>query len=168
MISIAHGGKIINHVGLTVSLIIKAREMPSEKPILHRDKSSIVWNYVWNYCAGVIMLSCILRSIEPEISIAVNQCAFFFNNTRLVHKRAIRGIANYLTITSTYVNLPDRNWQLTTWSIVYIPIYKRLLVLRRCQLFWWMGSGRCWQCIKLHVLYGVCNIVRGISSIMMQ
>ena len=40
--------KIINHVGLTVSASLKCREIPTRKPLLHKDESSIGRNSVWN------------------------------------------------------------------------------------------------------------------------
>ena len=52
---------------------------------------------------------------------AVHQCGHFCNNPGLVHEHTIRPIAKYLTSTSTYVDLPDENWRLTTRGIVYRP-----------------------------------------------
>ena len=46
---------------------------------------------------------------RPEISMAVHQCATFFNNPLLVHKHAVRRIAKNFAINSTYVYLPDEN-----------------------------------------------------------
>ena len=60
-------------------------------------------------------------STRPKIEIAVHQCASFCNNTRLVHKRAVRRISNYLTSTSNYVNLLEGNRWLTTHSVFYSP-----------------------------------------------
>ena len=55
----------------------------------------------------------------------VHQCAHFCNNPRLVHEHAVRRITNYLLSTSTYLDLPDVNQQLTTCVIVYRSnIYK--------------------------------------------
>ena len=51
----------------------------------------------------------------------IQQCASFFNNTRLVHERAVRQIAKHLTSMSTYVDLRDRKQWLTTSIIVYKP-----------------------------------------------
>ena len=34
---------------------------------------------------------------------------------------AVRLIAKYLTSTSTYADLPDRNWLLTTCGVIYKP-----------------------------------------------
>ena len=52
---------------------------------------------------------------------AAHQCAQFCNNLHLVHERAIRRIANYLASKYTYVDLPDENWWLSTYSVVYSP-----------------------------------------------
>ena len=38
-----------------------------------------------------------------------------------MYKHAIRKIEKYLAITSTYKNLLDVNWQLTTRGVVYKP-----------------------------------------------
>ena len=45
----------------------------------------------------------------------------FCNNPCLVHECAVRRITKYLTITSTYVDLPDRNRRLTTRGVSYRP-----------------------------------------------
>ena len=45
----------------------------------------------------------------------------FFNNTRLLHERAVRRIEKHLTSTSTYVDLRDRKQRLNTSIIVYKP-----------------------------------------------
>ena len=50
----------------------------------------------------------------------------FCNIPRLVHKRSVRRISKYLAITSTYVDLPDINRQLTPYGFRYktnIEIY---------------------------------------------
>ena len=67
------------------------------------------------------MLSYIQGSTQPEISMAVHQCACFCNNPRLLHKRAVRLIDKYLASMSTYVDLPYGNIRLTTCVIVYNP-----------------------------------------------
>ena len=56
---------------------------------------------------------------------AVHQCACFCNNLRLVHERAIRKISKYLASTSTYVDLPDGNFWLSAWGVVYKPYIER-------------------------------------------
>ena len=57
----------------------------------------------------------------------VHQCANFFNNPRLVHKRATRHISNYLVITSTHVELPDGNRQVFTHGVVYNPYKEKFI-----------------------------------------
>ena len=49
----------------------------------------------------------------------VHQCARVFNNPRLVNELSAISIANYLASTSTYVDLIDRNRQLTTSGVFY-------------------------------------------------
>ena len=52
---------------------------------------------------------------------SVHQCAHFYNNPHLVHERSFRLIAKYLVSTSTYVDLQDKNLQVTTHGAVYRP-----------------------------------------------
>ena len=49
--------KNFNHVGLTVSFRLKARDMLSGKPLLYEEESSIGRKCVCNYRAAVGMLS---------------------------------------------------------------------------------------------------------------
>ena len=65
------------------------------------------------------MLSYLQGLTRPEIAMAVHQCAIFCKYPRLVQVRAIRYIAKYLVRTSIYVDLPNRNQQLTTRGAVY-------------------------------------------------
>ena len=58
---------------------------------------------------AVGMLSYLQIYAQIDISIAVNQCARFFNNSRLFHERSVRHIENYLARTSTYTDLPNRH-----------------------------------------------------------
>ena len=64
------------------------------------------------------MLSYLEESAQPEISIFVTQCTFFCNNPSLVNERAVKRISKYLEVTSTYVDLPDGNPQLSTCDVV--------------------------------------------------
>ena len=113
--------KIIDHVGIEFSTSIKARETPAGKPLMHKDESSLGINCVYNYRVAVGILSYLQVSTRPEIPMAVHQCARFFNNPRLVHKRAVRRIAKYLASTSYYVYFPDVNRWLSTRVVVYKP-----------------------------------------------
>ena len=99
--------KVINHVVLEVPASLKATETPAGKPLLHKDEYIIGRKCVWNYRAAVGMLSYIQGSTQPEILMAVHQCARFYNNPHLVHERAVRLITKYFASTSTYVDLPD-------------------------------------------------------------
>ena len=111
--------KHINHVVLTVSASLKAREKLSGKPLPHTNEFSLGRKYLWNYRAEIDMLSYLQGSTHRGISMPVHQCARFFNNPRLVQKRAIRRIEKYLVNTSVYVNLPDIKRWLNTHVIVY-------------------------------------------------
>ena len=106
--------KVINHVVLEVPASLKATETPSGKPLMHKDKSIIGRKCVWNYREAAGMLSYIQGSPQPEILMAVHQCARFYNNPHIVHERAVRLITKYLVSTSTYVYLPYGNKLLTT------------------------------------------------------
>ena len=67
------------------------------------------------------MLSYLQGSTQPETSMTLYQCAHLCNNPRLVHERAVRLIAKYLTSKSTYMDLPDINLWLTTCGVFYKP-----------------------------------------------
>ena len=97
---------------------LKARETPAGKPLMHKDKYILGRKCACSYRAAVGMLSCLQGSTRMEISMSVHQCAYIFNNPRLVHKRAATRIVNYLASISTYVDLPDGNRRLTTRGVV--------------------------------------------------
>ena len=101
--------KIINHVGLTVSTGIKPRKTPDRKPLLHKDGSIILRKRVFNYRTAVVMLNYIQGSTLPDISMVVQKCAPFCNNSRLVQEHSVRRITKYLARTSTYVDIPYGN-----------------------------------------------------------
>ena len=102
-------------------MCLKSRETPSGKPLLHKDKSILGSEYVCNYRSAVGMLSYIKGSTRPEISMAIHQCEIFFNNPRLVYRHTTRRIEEYPASTSTHVDFPDGNRQLSTCVIVYKP-----------------------------------------------
>ena len=51
----------------------------------------------------------------------------FCNNPCLLHECAVRCITKYLTSTSTYVDLPDRNRRLTTRGLSYRPDIEKFI-----------------------------------------
>ena len=57
--------KIINHVGFTVLASIKARETPSGKSLLHKEKSSLGMNSICNSREAVGMLIFVRGSTRP-------------------------------------------------------------------------------------------------------
>ena len=57
--------KIINCLGLTVSMSLKAIETPAEKPLPHKDISSLGRKFICNYRVGVGMLSYLHLSTVP-------------------------------------------------------------------------------------------------------
>ena len=113
--------KIINHVVLTFSRGLKVSETPSGKPLMHKDEYNLGRKCIWNYKLVVGIFSYLHGSTRQYISMTVHQCARFCNILRLVHKHAVKRIAKYLSITSTYVDIPDRNRRLITHSVVYGP-----------------------------------------------
>ena len=107
--------------------ILKSTETPAGNTLLHKDGSSQRRKSIWNYRAEVGILRYIKGYTQPEILMDVHKCAIFFNNSRLVHKLAIRCNAEYLSSTSTYVDLPDGNQWLTTSGKVY-KTYKEKVI----------------------------------------
>ena len=59
--------KIINHVGLEVSVNLKSREMSAGKPLHHKYESSLGRKFVWNYRSAVCMFSYLEVSTRIEI-----------------------------------------------------------------------------------------------------
>ena len=66
------------------------------KPVLAKDSEGDIRNAEWNYRQAIGMLSYLTGSTRPDISMAVNQCAQFFNDPKLSHERAVKKIARYL------------------------------------------------------------------------
>ena len=149
--------KIINHGGLEVSTSHKPTDMPSGKPLLNKDGYILVRKCVWNYMAALGILSYLQGSTQQEISMAVHQCARFCNNLLLVHKHAFIRITKYLSSTSTYVDLIDVNWRLTTHGVFYKPKIKII----ECYVD--NDFSR-----KFYVAYRICHNIRRMYSIMVQ
>ena len=91
--------KIINHVGLTFSAILKSRETSAVKKLLNKEKYSLGRIFICNYRASVIMLSYLQGSMRIEIPMNIHQCAQFFNNMCLVQEHTARFTAKYLAST---------------------------------------------------------------------
>ena len=100
--------KIINHVGFEVSASLKYRDTPAGKLLLHKYEYSLRRNILRNYRSEFGMLSYLQGSIQPEISMDIQQCASVFNNTCLAHKHANKRISKYLASTSINVDLPEK------------------------------------------------------------
>ena len=99
---------------------LKQERRPLKNHYCIKDKSILGRKCVCNYCAEVSMFSYLQGTTWPEISMDIHHCACFWNNLRLVNKRAVRRITKYLVSMSMYVDLPDKNWQLTTNGVVYM------------------------------------------------
>ena len=69
--------KFINHVGLTVSASLKARETTAGRPFTKKYGYSIGRKCGWNYRKEIGMLSYIHGLTRPEILMDVQQCARF-------------------------------------------------------------------------------------------
>ena len=70
--------KIINHVGLEVSVSLKSIDTTAGKPLMHKERYSLGRKCVWNVRAVDGMLIYLQGSIQLEISIPLHQCARFF------------------------------------------------------------------------------------------
>ena len=111
--------KRINHLGHTLSLILKSIETPAVKPFLNKYVSILLNKWVCNYRAAVVLLSYLQGSTCLEISITAHKSAICWNNSRLVHESSVKWITKYPSRTSTYTDLPDGNRQLSTHDLVY-------------------------------------------------
>ena len=101
--------KIINRVGITLSMILKSSETPSGKLLLYKEKYILGRECMYNHREEVGMLSYLNGHTLPEIPIYAHQCERFCNNLHLVHKHAVRLIEKYLASTSTYVDFTYGN-----------------------------------------------------------
>ena len=75
----------MNHVELEVSVSLKSIEMPTGKPLLHKDSSSLGRKFVWSYRPVSVVLCYIQGPTQPEIAMTVHQCAKFCNNPHLAN-----------------------------------------------------------------------------------
>ena len=137
-------GRIINHVGIEVSKSLKARDIPNEKPVLHKDESRIGRKKLFNYRAAVGILSYLQVSTLPEIPMAIHQCARFCNNPRLAQTRR----QTYRKVPCEYIYICRfTRWNSTVnhmWRSLQGGYIKRYQLLCICRILGWAGSSRCW------------------------
>jgi hypothetical protein len=58
-------------------------------------------DHLWNYAAAIGMLQYLAQNSRPDIAFAVNQCARFSHDPKLVHELAVKHICRYLKQTRT-------------------------------------------------------------------
>ena len=62
---------------------------PVGKPLLNKDADGTPRKYDWNYHAAIGMLTYLTRSVRPDISMTVYECACFYNNPMRSHEQAV-------------------------------------------------------------------------------
>ena len=120
MITISTSREKINRVRLTVSASINCKKTPDWNPLLHKNESSLAIKCVCNYRSEVGILIFFQESNQLQISMALYQCARFFNNPRLLYGRAVRFIANYIASNLSYLDKLDCN----NWSYTHVLVCK--------------------------------------------
>jgi len=71
---------------------------PVSKPLLNKDLDG-VRKYDWEYRGAIGMLTYLTGSIQPDIAMAVHQCAGFSSNPMHSHEQAVMRIGRYLLST---------------------------------------------------------------------
>ena len=69
---------------------------PIGKPLLCKDLDGTPRKNIWNYRAAVGMLNYLLQTSQPEIGMAVHQCARYNTIPMLSHEKAVKRIVKYL------------------------------------------------------------------------
>ena len=64
--------------------------------ILHRDKNKEERKTDFHYRSVIGQLNYLAATTRPEIQFAVHQCAKFSNNPKMIHKKAVKRIIQYL------------------------------------------------------------------------
>lgn len=76
---------------------IKMHDSPADSQrLLDRELDSPPHDATWNYRSVVGCLSCLQAMIRPDITMAVQQCARFCNDSRKPHSDAVKRIGRYL------------------------------------------------------------------------
>jgi hypothetical protein len=72
---------------------IKQKDVrPVGKPLLNRDLDGVTRKHTWLYRGAVGMLSYLGNSVQPELQMAIHQCARFSVNPMRSHELAIMQI----------------------------------------------------------------------------
>ncbi len=71
-------------------------ETPVDKPLLNKDLNGVPRKYIWENCGEIGMLTYLTGSVQPDIAMAVHQCAHFSVNPMHSHEQAVMRIGRYL------------------------------------------------------------------------
>ena len=89
----------------------------SSEKLLDNDSNGKPRLQPWHYCSAVGCLSYISAMIRPDITMLVQQCARFCNNTRQEHEESVKCICRYLLRVhgKGLILKPDRTRGLECW-----------------------------------------------------
>eukprot|EP00957_Ditylum_brightwellii_P026657 2016461-Ditylum_brightwellii.AAC.1 len=79
---------------------VKGRENPAWLPLIHKGLEGPMQKQYLYYHGAVGSMSYLQGTSHPDTSRPTHQCAWFCNDPKLYHERAIRKIAKYLSVTS--------------------------------------------------------------------
>ena len=88
---------------------VKGHSRSENKKLLYQDENGPSRKHSWHYQYADGMLSYLQGSNRPDVSIAVNQCARFSNDPRLIHEMDVRNIGKYFSETDTRGIIYDPN-----------------------------------------------------------
>jgi hypothetical protein len=71
-------------------------ETPVSKPLLNKDLNGVPRKYMWEYHGAIGMLTYLTGSVQPDIAMAVHQCAHFSANPMRSREQAVMQIGQYL------------------------------------------------------------------------
>ncbi len=90
---------------------------PVGKLLLNKDLDGVPRKYDWEYPGAIGMLTYLTGSVQPDIAMAVHQCARFSINTMCSHEQAVMRIGWYLLSTK------DKGMKYTPDSTKGIEVY---------------------------------------------
>jgi hypothetical protein len=93
------------------------QDTPVGKPLFNKDSYGVPCKYTWEYCGAIGMLTYLIGSVRPDITMAVHQCARFSTNPMRSHKQAVMRIGQYLLSSKDkgMIYAPDPKWGLEVW-----------------------------------------------------
>ena len=74
------------------------QDVPVIGPLISRDELGAKRKHDWSYGSVIGMLGYLQNSTQPDILIAVHQCARFNANPMLCHEKSVKHIARYLLL----------------------------------------------------------------------